>query len=309
MPFENPFKNLSPAQRWMVIGGGAFVGGIVLYQHHSSTGSWNPFKSATATPTAGTTAAGTPTSIDPITGLAYSDDNATDPVTGQTYLAEATQYGSVAAAEASVSAYGQSTASGSGIPVNPASPISAGSINTAVGTNVYTSNAAWAQAATAGLVDVGYVGTDVATALGNYLTQTPLTSAQAALVNTAIAEYGPAPVGSLQIVLAPASGPGASTPVSAPSINGSSHHVDSVTQTEATVSWTGNNATKYVCTLTGPGPSNGKIQTVTSPRVTYSGLEASHNYSVEILPYNSSGTVGLSDVIDFQTLGPVGKAA
>jgi hypothetical protein len=209
MAFENPFKNLSKTQKYVVAGGGLAIGVFALVAHHKKTGSWSPFASGTAA-TATTGATGT----DPVTGMPYTDDTVIDPITGQAYLAEAEQYGSVAAAEASVSAYGQSTATGSGIPVNPASPASSGSINTPVGTSVYTSNAAWAQAATAGLTDVGYSGTDVATALGDYLTQTPVTAAQATLINTAIAEYGPAPVGSLQVILQPVKGPSTTPPPS-----------------------------------------------------------------------------------------------
>jgi hypothetical protein len=305
MAFENPFSNLSTTQKYLVIAGGAGIGGFALYKRHQTTGSWNPFAKSTAAAPGSTAASGT----DPITGMPYSDDNAIDPTTNLGYLAEADQYGSVAAAEAAVTAYGQSTNTGSGIGVNPASPAASGSINTPVGTNIYTSNAAWAQAATAGLVSVGYDGVTVAGALGAFETQKPLTADQIAIVNTAIAEYGAPPIGTLQVIPAPASGPGAGIPVTAPSVNGTSHHVDSVTQTTATMSWSGNNAVKYVVTLTGPGPKNGSVQTVTSPKVSYTGLLASHNYSIQILPYNSSGTPGNVQNFDFQTLAPVGKAA
>lgn len=148
MAFQNPFKNLSRPQMYAVGIGGAAIGGYALYAHHKKTGSWSPFATGTAA-TASTGATGT----DPVTGLPYTQDGETDPITGEGYLQEAQQYGSVAAAEAAVSAWGQSTATGSGIGVNPASPASSGSINTPVGTSVYTSNAAWAQAATAGLTD------------------------------------------------------------------------------------------------------------------------------------------------------------
>lgn len=215
MALQNPFRNMPKPALYATIAGSVLVFGYVGYKHHQSTGSWNPFSSGT-----GTSSAGTATSIDPVTGLAYSQDNATDPLTGQQYLAEAQQYGSVAAAEASVSAYGQSTATGSGIPVNPASPAPSGSINTPVGTSVYTSNAAWAQAVQAGLTDVGYNATDVAQALGLYLTGQPMTAAQAQLINTGIAEFGAAPVGSLQVILKPSSGPSDNTMVQVPDVIG-----------------------------------------------------------------------------------------
>lgn len=239
MAFENPFKNLSKPQKYAVIGGSVLVGGIVLYRHHSSTGSWNPFHSGSST--SGSTSAGTATSIDPITGLAYSDDNATDPITGLTYLNEAQQYGSVAAAEASVSAYGQSTATGSGIAVNPASPAPAGSPNPVVGTSVYTSNAAWAQAVEAGLTDVGYPSTDVATAIGLYLTQQPLTSAEAAIVSTAIGQYGNPPIGQLQIITQPQTKPSPTptpTPTPKPKPGAPVNiHASGMSDTGAQVSW------------------------------------------------------------------------
>lgn len=218
MAITNPFKDLTPTQRNLAIGGSALVAGYLVISHHSKTGSWNPFG---ASPATGSGSGGQATSIDPVTGLAYSQDNVTDPLTGETYLAEANQYGSVQAAESAVSAYGQSTASGSGIPVNPASPQPSGTPNTPVGSNVYTSNQAWAQAATAGLADIGYNETDVATALGDYLTQTPVTAAQKSLIDTAIAEYGPAPVGNLQIILVPTQHPG-NTMVTVPDEIGSS---------------------------------------------------------------------------------------
>lgn len=305
MAIENPFKNLSKPQKYAVIAGGSAIAAYALYRHKQNTGSWNPLNSGTAAGAASTAAGTTAASgTDPITGMPYSDDSATDPDTGQQYLAEAEQYGSVAAAEASVSAYGQSTATGSGIPVNPASPASSGSVNTVVGTSVYTSNASWEQAATAGLVSVGYDGPTVATALGNYVTQTPLTPAQVTIVNTAIGEYGPAPVGNLQIIPAPASGPGASTPVAAPTV--SAGHVISATTTGITFGFNQNGATKVVYNLTGPGlPAAGKSETVTvsttAVQANFTGLQKDKSYTLYITPYNSSGTGGIQGHIDGAT--------
>jgi hypothetical protein len=282
--------------------GGAAIGGFALVQHHKKTGSWSPFASGTAA-TAATGATGT----DPVTGLPYSEDDTTDPITGQQYLAEAEQYGSVAAAEASVSAFGQSTASGSGIPVNPASPASAGSINTPVGSSVYTSNAAWAQAATAGLTDVGYSGTDVATALGDYLTQTPLTPAQATLVNTAIAEYGPAPIGNLQVILAPTATssttpPPATTTTTPPPTTTKSPTtlakpamVGAVSASDVTangfkLAWGKvSGATAYDVRVTYQGAVVFK-DTVSGTSVSVSGLTADHTYTTHVAASNSAGS-------------------
>jgi hypothetical protein len=208
MPFENPFKKLSKPQIYAVIGGGLLIGAYAEYRHHQQTGSWSPFATAAAGSTAAAGENGS--AIDPVTGLPYAEDNTVDPETGLTYLAEANEYGSVASAEASVTAYGQSTASGSGIAVNPASPAASGSPNTVVGSSIYTSNAAWSSAVQAGLEDISggttYDGTDIGTALGAYLEGQPLTAAQAQVVSVAIAEYGNPPVGTFQIILSPATG-------------------------------------------------------------------------------------------------------
>lgn len=214
---NNPLKNLSKGQRTAVIIGSLGIGGLMVVGHHKKTGSWNPFNNAGAASTAGTPS--TQTGTNPITGMPYTSDNATDPITGMTYLAEAQQYGSVAAAEASVSAFGQSTATGSGIPVNPASPPSSGTPNPPVGGSVYTSDSAWSQAAQAGLTSIGYDGTTVAEALGAYLTGTPVTPAQIKIINAAIAEYGQPPVGTFQIIPIPPQTPSPNT-VKVPNVIG-----------------------------------------------------------------------------------------
>jgi len=148
-----------------------------------------------------------PTALDPVTGLPYSQDSQTDPLTGMTYLAEAQQYGSVSAAEQAVageasvdfsSAAGSGGGGGGGQSLVPASTVQG---------TAYASNSAWAQAAQGGLTDIGYTSTDVAEALGAYLGSKPLTPAQAAIVQAAVAEYGPPPVGTFTITLAPATGP------------------------------------------------------------------------------------------------------
>lgn len=151
---------------------------------------------------AAASSAASSTAIDPVTGLPYSQDQVTDPLTGMTYLAEAQEYGSVSAAEQAVAGEASDDfSSGSGTTGTG----SAGTTTTA-GTG-YSSNAAWAQAVEAGLTDIGYTSTDVSAALGQYLNSLPETSAQAGIVAAALAEYGPPPVGSFTIIQAPATPP------------------------------------------------------------------------------------------------------
>ena len=201
MAFEvkNPFKGLSKPQIYAVIAGTLGIGGFLVYRHHSSTGSWNPFSSGSA--------AGTGITIDPVTGLAYSQDNVTDPVTGMTYLAEAQQYGSVQAAESAVSQFGASSPSGTGTSTAYTGGLTQ-SPTGGVSASTYTSNAAWSQAVVAGLTDIGYPETDVATAIGDYLTATPLTPAQVNIVNAALSEFDNPPVGTFQIIRQPVTTPG-----------------------------------------------------------------------------------------------------
>jgi hypothetical protein len=298
-PFKaNPFKNLSKPQLYAVGVGGAGVLGFLIIHHHSSTGSWNPFSKAPA---------GNGGAIDPVTGMAYSQDNVTDPLTGETYLAEAEQYGSVQTAESSVSAYGQSSGGGSGIPVQPASGGN-GAVNVVPGgvaSQTYADDQAWSQAAVTGLSSIGYNSTDVASALGVYLAGGQLTPAQANLVNTALSEY-PIPV-KLPVILAPVGQPGPGPSPAGPTV--SNGHVISSGTDHASVGWTGVNAVKYQTRISGPGKINGQVGTVTKPEASFTGLESGHHYEVTVTPYNASGKSGATGSIDFETTAPAKKAA
>jgi hypothetical protein len=159
---------------------------------------WKQHKSASS--------ASNSSAIDPVTGLPYSQDDQIDPLTGMGYLAEAQEYGSVSAAEQAFAAEQSSaltTAGDSGF--GDISGSGTGT-TTEVANGGYATNAAWAQAVTAGLTDLGYTATDVSAALGMYLGGLPLTTladgvASSAIVEAAIAEYGPPPVGTFQIIL------------------------------------------------------------------------------------------------------------
>jgi hypothetical protein len=208
---ENPFKKLSPTELKIVIVGTVLVAGYAEYSHHKKTGSWSPFATGSTGAAAGSgaTASASGTVTDPTTGQVYSD-TAVDPITQLTYASEIANYGDVATADSEFSGqYGTQTGAvtpqsfATGYTSNLAS-VGESSIS---GNDVYTSNSAWAQAATAGLTDVGYDGPTVSEALGAYLTGTPLTPAQVTIVNTAIAEYGPAPVGNIQVIQQPVAKP------------------------------------------------------------------------------------------------------
>lgn len=320
---DNPLANLSHGQKIAVIVGSVGVGGFMVYKHHADTGSWNPFNNSGSS-TGAATATTSTTSIDPVTGLPVSQDDAIDPATNMAYLAEAQQYGSVQAAEAALQWGGTTSSGGSAnYSAGTATPTTYTSSSGVTSVGTYTSNAAWAQAVQAGLVDIGYDSETVSAALGGYLAGQALTSAQAQIVQTAIGEFGPAPVGNLQVVLQPASsasttttgssGTSASTGLAGSTTTGTSTsgastvpvisggHVVSVYSAGGTVAWTGTNATSYHVMLTGPGSENGKTNTVTKPSASYGGLESGHNYEVTVTPYNSAGQAGKSGVITFKT--------
>jgi uncharacterized protein YqgV (UPF0045/DUF77 family) len=173
---------------WWLVGGAAGVA-VVFYLYKQSEGS----SSSTAATSDNSS------SIDPVTGLPYSQDNQVDPATGMTYLQEAQEYGSVSAAEAAVSSGSYYGAEGYGYAGQDTGYPTGyyGYGNTGYS---YASNAQWSQAVTAGLTALGYSATDISAALGLYFQSMPLSASQAAIIQAAIAEYGPPPQGSYPII-------------------------------------------------------------------------------------------------------------
>lgn len=180
--------------KWVAYGtgGAVIVGGVLIMRRRSSASS------------SGSSSSSAQSGTDPVTGLPYSMDNQVDPVTGLTYLAEAQQYGSVSAAEASVGAgYGGVSGTGTGYSGTAyGSPTFTTTDSSTPGaTTGYTTNQEWAAAVQAALPAItGDTASDVATAVAHYLASLPLTSTQANDIQVAIAEFGPPPVGTFSIV-------------------------------------------------------------------------------------------------------------
>lgn len=164
--------------KWAVYAsaGAAAVGGFLWYRNRSS--------SSTASSTG--TAAGS-SLVDPATGIPYADETA-----------------------GNYAGYTQGT-SGLGYGL-PTSDITGSLLSN--GTS-FTSNAQWAQAVEAGLTGLGYDAQAVGAAVGKYLLGVPLTSDQVTIVQTAVAEFGPPPVGTHNIIAggtAPPPAPGGTPP-------------------------------------------------------------------------------------------------
>lgn len=232
-------------------------------------------------------------SIDPITGLPYAQDNETDPLTGESYLAEAQTYGSVQAAENAV-------AGESSIDYSSASSLGGGLVGTSTGSDLtpsnevggttYASNAAWAQAVEAGLTDIGYTSTDVAAALGRYLGGLSETSAQATIVQAAVAEYGTPPVGSFQIIQAPPATTTTTTPP--PTSTTKAGSISGLTAkggtTSAAFSWhAASNASQgYHYVLTKPGGAVEREGNTSSTSIQLNSIPkgVTYNFGIQALP-------------------------
>jgi hypothetical protein len=213
MPLDIAGKKIS---YWWLVGGGVGVV-LVVYLYRRGT--------SASTATTATTADSS--TVDPATGLPYSQDSQIDPLTGMTFLSEAEEYGSVSAAEAAVSSgsaydpYGDADTSNVGYDAGYSTGYGAYyGTGTPTGAS-YASNAAWAQAVQTGLSALGYSAETVGSALGLYLNGSALNATQTAIVQTAVAEYGPPPVGSFAIVQSGnGSGGGGGTTVKVPPVTG-----------------------------------------------------------------------------------------
>jgi hypothetical protein len=275
---------------WYVVGGVAGLVLVVYLYRRSSSGS--------SSSSAGAASSSASSGVDPLTGLPYSQDNSVDPLTGMTYLQEAQTYGSVAAAEAqggTGSGYGLSGGYGSGGYVGtagyPTTNVGAGS---AAGQS-YATNAAWAQAVTAGLAALGYDSQTVASALGLFFAQHPLSADQAQIVQAAEAEWGPPPQGTYQIIpqgsgtgSGGGSSSGGTTPPPPPPPSGGGPEpvawvaAQWVNRTSTNVHWPpAKGATSYQVRVT---YQSQVIQTHTTDQqnFTVSGLTPNHTYGIHV---------------------------
>jgi beta-lactam-binding protein with PASTA domain len=97
--------------------------------------------------------------------------------------------------------------------------------------------------------------------LGAYLTGTPLTPAQVTIVNTAIAEYGPAPVGNIQVIQQPVAKPAAPAQVKVPNTVGMTlAHAQSVV-TAAGLKFSGPRGEPGTTKVNGQNPRAGTVVT------------------------------------------------
>jgi hypothetical protein len=270
----------------MVVFGGVgvvVVVGVLYFKSKSGSSS---------TSSTGTTATGT----DPVTGLPYSEDNQIDPATGMTYLSEAQQYGSVSAAESSAGAgYGGALGSSYGYSGSAYGYPTYTTTDTSTTPGVYATNAQWAQAAQAGMTSLGYSPTDVAAALGAYLGGLGLTASQVTIVQSAVAEYNPPPVGTFVIhqISAPApTGTGGTTAGRLGNVAGL--HASHVYSNSAQIQWSPvHGATGYTVECK-QGSANGTTASgpfaVSQTTANFGNLKAKTHYTALVWPGNGGST-------------------
>ena len=307
----NPLDSFQNLPTWGKVAIGVGSAGVVYYAYKQHQ---NAKASSTATDI-----------TDPATGTSYST-TAVDPQTGLTYGSEIPQYGSVAAAEA---AYGYGTGTATGAQGSGSLPVSANASGVLGTTSGFGSNAAWTQAAEAGLSQIGFDPTTVADALGAYLNNQSLTPTQVGIVNDAISEFGLPPTGSFTTPTATSPNPTTNSDTTTPSGNTtpvdttpvttptpppvttatppqtssvSNGHVVAVSTNTATIGWSASGpATQWKLVITGPGAINGHVGITNVTQGVYGGLESGHNYEVSVQPLVNGQPSGSPGKIDFKT--------
>lgn len=276
----------------LVVGVGGVVG-LIIYQNHKSSAA------AAAAPV-------DPNAIDPNTGLPYgdatgsyggggayatgmqtsaaypwdgtynvtSDPYSMDSATGQTYGTEGYS--------GSVSAY---SAGASGPP--------------------FSTNSQWSQ-----YVLSYFAGSDnlqaLTDAIGLYLAGSTVTATQQGLINDATAIGGTPPVTgpngyppSIRTAGSTAGGTGVTGGAPVASVSGG--HVISVNNNDAEVGWNATGATQFAVTIHGPGPLNGRTNTISGKTASYEGLEAGHTYTVSVQAIVNGKPSGKAGNIDIKT--------
>lgn len=276
------FKKLPPWGK-LAVGAGGLVVVYMVYRSRSAATATSAAPAAAASGT-GTDPAGNTGVIDPATGYVYGSPQDQAALAGQS---GGGQY---------VSAYN-------------AAGYNTGTVGTA---SAYGTNAQWAQAAEAGLSQVGYDPVTVANDLGAYLAGQRLTSGQAAVVWAAIAEYGQPPEGAPPVTLVSATGPAVtgntpppapspspapatgkaypSSPSARPPVPPSRIDISGVTSTSVSCHWTDvPGATSYAVQVTYQGQTV-KSFAAGSYSAVISGLTPDHTYGIHVSSVGPGGT-------------------
>jgi hypothetical protein len=202
----NPLDSFKGLKTWqqvaVVLGGGAAV--IFVYEYEKKKKKAAAAAAATPAAASGTAVTGTAGEIeDPTTGQ-YYPDTSVDPATGLTYQQEITEYGSVSAAD---QASNNISAQGALQGVTPQEYVEqTGQYGTepSAGTPVST-NAQWMSEVESGLSQQGYSASDIGQGIAAYFAGKQLgTSADGTslytMMNLAVSEFGPPPVGTYPLL-------------------------------------------------------------------------------------------------------------
>jgi hypothetical protein len=219
------FRNLKGWQQAaVVVGGGATVAGLVVYEKRAKAAqAASAAEPAPATAAAAGTTATAGEIEDPTTGQFYPDDSV-DPETGLTYQQEITEYGSVSAAD-------QEGLQDQGELQDETPEEYEEQIGGAGGTSgtAVSTNAQWMAEVESGLSEQGYSASDIGQGIAGYFAGKPLgTSPDGTnlytMMNLAVSEYGPPPTGSYPLLNGggTSSLPGTGATVTVPNVTGKS---------------------------------------------------------------------------------------
>jgi hypothetical protein len=305
----------------IVVGVGGVVGLIIWQNHKNSTTAAVPGAATGADPYPSDGTTGNPDdpySLDPATGVTYGDEAASGAGTGYGGYdiglgGTGGGYGISAVTDSypwdgtygnSSDPYSMDPSTGQTYGNEGATGTSAG-ITTGTAGPPFSTNAQWSQ-----YVLTYFAGNDnlpaITDAIGLYLAGQTVTAAQQGLINDATAIAGTPPVNgpngyppSIKTAGSTAGGTGPTGGAPVAVVSGG--HDVSVSNNDAVVAWNATGATQFAVTIHGPGPLNGRTNTVSVKQATYSGLEAGHTYTVTVQAIVNGKPSGKSGNIDVKT--------
>lgn len=162
-------------------------------------------------------------------------------------------------------------------------------------TSQITTNAQWSDAVIGKLGNDRWTSSDIATALGNYLTSQPLSDDQQAIVRAAIGVAGYPPVGTFSVI------PGGNTTLN---VAPSGVTVSGITPTTAVVNFLPiSGARTYNAYRSGTTAAAG---TSANTPISLQGLTPNTSYTVQVAGVNAAGSVGpKSSSVSFRTTAAV----
>lgn len=191
-------------------------------------------------------------------------------------------------------------------------------VTTGAGGPPFSTNSQWSQYVLQYFTTSGFSDLPgLQSAIGAYLNGQSVTTLQQGYINEATAIAGTPPVTgpggyppSIRVTgstsgggsSSASTGSGSSSGAQVSTVSGGHIVPGTLLPTRATVAWDASGpATEWQVTITGPGPLNGRTNTVPVKEAVYSGLESGHNYEVRVQPILNGKPNGTAGTIDIKT--------